>query len=447
MYNRITSLEAVKNKIGMAQYAERSIDDTWQERFDLLKADPRFAGWSDVQISNYLNASIANNNVSRLNTDLQAGLSNFGKPTDAFWSQFTYEEILAMEDNGEIVPEEFLEWAHAMEGADTSEYQLEDMTASDINEVDTLTQEFADPDEAKERNAARMLAKKAIIQDEVLVNAQKEFERYSSQLDISTNEAENIQEQTLQKVQSMMSEWQVLDKKAKSGAGLSPEEQARYNQYGIMMNNESLKANVQISTFTTDFDEISALLKTVSTEAKVAQDLSLQANHLGKLIAPDEGKHSYMSVHGNTGFNGSFGVMELLKSASVGRNLSINTIKEGADLQFTVSSSDKMSKKVSNQMKNMMEVVEIGNSSMSKEVQDVKNEAEPVENYEKVGDVPEVEPPKPEEGMDAPPQPKKNKEDEENVFTDEEDLNDIDSILKRQQKKAPEPEVDNMIIN
>ena len=79
--------------------------------------------------------------------------------------------------------------------------------------------------------------------------------------------------------------------------------------------------------------------------------------------------------------------------------------------------------------------------------QDVKNEAEPVENYEKVGDVPEVEPPKTEEGMDAPPQPKKNKVDEENVFTDEEDLNDIDSILKRQQKKAPEPEVDNMIIN
>ena len=84
---------------------------------------------------------------------------------------------------------------------------------------------------------------------------------------------------------------------------------------------------------------------------------------------------------------------------------------------------------------------------MSKEVQDVKNEAEPVESYEKIGDVPDVEPPKPEEGMDAPPQPKKNKVDEENVFTDEEDLNDIDSIVKRQQKKAPEPEVDNMIIN
>ena len=449
MYNRISSIEAVKRTVAMSKYQSPS-SDVYDRTLEELKNDPKYAGFPESALVDIANSMVRKNNMMTMVLDSDRALSQLGKPTDPVWSQFTYQEILEMEDNGVVVPEDFLEWAHSMEGADTSDYELDETDNLNENGADVAKADAGDSGQSGEKRAAKVLSQKAILQQEVLENAQKEFERYSSQVDIAIAESESLQVQSLQKVQSMMNEWQVLDAKAKSGEKLSADEQAKYGQLGILMNNEVNASNVQISNFTTDFDEIATMMKATSKEAKLAQDYATEATHLGRLIAPNEGKHDYMMVHGNTGFSGSFGVIDNLKTAAVDRNVAINTIKEGNRLQSTVSTSDKAIKKISNQMKDMTSAVEVGNSAILSEVTNVKTESSTVGKKEEVGDVPKVAPPPPVEGMDAPPPPPVEKvsgEEDESVFTKEEDLNDINSIVKRQQKKAPEPEIDNMIIN
>lgn len=432
----------------MAKYQSQSTD-IYEKTLEELKNDPKYSGWPESTLEDMANSIVRKSNMSTLKLDSDRVLYNFGKPTDPLWSQFTYQEILEMEANGEVVPEDFLEWAHSMEGADTSEYELDETDSLNENGADVAKADAGDSTRVGEKRAAKVLSQKAILQQEVLENAQKEFEQYSAQVDISIAESESLQVQSLQKVQSMMNEWQALDAKAKSGEKLTSEEQAKYGQLGIMMNNEVNASNVQISNFTTDFDEIATMMKATSKEAKLAQDFATEATHLGRLIAPNEGKHDYRMVHGNTGFGGSFGVIDDLKTAAVDRNVAINTIKQGNQLQSTVSTSDKAIKRISNQMKDMTNSVDVGNAAILTEVTNAKTQSSTVEKKEDVGEVPKVAPP-PKEGMDAPPPPpveKESAEGEENVFTKEEDLNDINSIVKRQQKKAPEPEIDNMIIN
>ena len=449
MYNRISSIQAIKRNVEMAKYQSQSTD-IYEKTLEELKNDPKYSGWPESTLEDMANSIVRKSNMSTLKLDSDRVLYNFGKPTDPLWSQFTYQEILEMEANGEVVPEDFLEWAHSMEGADTSEYELDETDSLNENGADVAKADAGDSTRVGEKRAAKVLSQKAILQQEVLENAQKEFEQYSAQVDISIAESESLQVQSLQKVQSMMNEWQALDAKAKSGEKLTSEEQAKYGQLGIMMNNEVNASNVQISNFTTDFDEIATMMKATSKEAKLAQDFATEATHLGRLIAPNEGKHDYRMVHGNTGFGGSFGVIDDLKTAAVDRNVAINTIKQGNRLQSTVSTSDKAIKRISNQMKDMTNSVDVGNAAILTEVTNAQTQSSTVEKKEDVGEVPKVAPPPPKEGMDAPPPPpveKESAEGEENVFTKEEDLNDINSIVKRQQKKAPEPEIDNMIIN
>lgn len=449
MYNRISSIQAIKRNVEMAKYQSQSTD-IYEKTLEELKNDPKYSGWPESTLEDMANSIVRKSNMSTLKLDSDRVLYNFGKPTDPLWSQFTYQEILEMEANGEVVPEDFLEWAHSMEGADTSEYELDETDSLNENGADVAKADAGDSTRVGEKRAAKVLSQKAILQQEVLENAQKEFEQYSAQVDISIAESESLQVQSLQKVQSMMNEWQALDAKAKSGEKLTSEEQAKYGQLGIMMNNEVNASNVQISNFTTDFDEIATMMKATSKEAKLAQDFATEATHLGRLIAPNEGKHDYRMVHGNTGFGGSFGVIDDLKTAAVDRNVAINTIKQGNQLQSTVSTSDKAIKRISNQMKDMTNTVDVGNAAILTEVTNAQTQSSTVEKKEDVGEVPKVAPPPPKEGMDAPPPPpveKESAEGEENVFTKEEDLNDINSIVKRQQKKAPEPEIDNMIIN
>lgn len=66
------------------------------------------------------------------------------------------------------------------------------------------------------KNVAKVFNKQVAAQEEILTQAEKEFEQYSSQLEISADDAQSIQNNALKKVQEMMNEWQTLDAKAKS---------------------------------------------------------------------------------------------------------------------------------------------------------------------------------------------------------------------------------------
>ena len=358
--------------------------------------------------------------------------------------QYTYEEILQMEDNGVEIPKEVSDWAHSMADSNTVEYQLDTGDINDINDADGLAADIGDAGDMGKKNIAKVFNKQVTTQEEILTQAEKEFEQYSSQLEISADDAQSIQNNALKKVQEMMNEWQTLDAKAKSGEEMTQDEKARYGQLGFLMDNEVKSSTVQIENFTTDFDRISKLMQGVSKEAKVAQDYASDTNFTANLITQYESQHNKRTVTGsNLIFDGATGVVDLLKANTIGKNLAVTSIKSGNILQNVTFTSDKSIKKVGSQMKGMLEDVDRGSENILNTVTEGEVRAK-AEAPVKKEDAPE--PPPTEDDPIVLAQLNKAEE-SENVFAESEDFNNIDSIIKRQQRKAPKQEPEQIIVD
>ena len=120
----------------------------------------------------------------------------------------------------------------------------------------------------------------------------------SADMDSMTNEALAVQNNALQQIQEMMNEWQSINNKVKNGEELSADEQARYGELGLMMENVVTNSTMQVSNFTSDFDEISSLMNSTSEEAKIAQDYANETSFTGDLIAQYETSQQGKSVTG-----------------------------------------------------------------------------------------------------------------------------------------------------
>lgn len=445
----MTSIESIKKIVYPSKYEPYQPSELLQQKIQELKNNPDFANWPDEYIEDYAQSLILKSNTSINLLNLEASFKKLGKPLDPEWSQYSYEEILQMEDNGVNVPEEFLEWAHSMQSTNTVEYELDTGDVNDINDADGLSADIGDAGNMGKKNVAKVFNKQVAAQEEILKQCTQEFEQYSSNLDTVTDDAQTVQNNTLKKVQEMMSEWEALDAKAKKGEQLTEDEKSRYGQLGVLMSNEVQNSLVQIDNFTSDFDQISKLMRSASKEAKVAQDYANDTSYVGSLLTEYETAHKSRVVVGNNQiFDGATGVVDLLKSNTVGKNLVVESIKAGGNLQDVTFGSDKSIKKVSAQIKKITGDIDSSNSSISDIVTD-GGQADVGAVKPNTEDKP-VEPPPTEDNPDVIAQINQNNETEEeqdNVFAQDEDLNNINTILKHQRKQAPKIQPQDVIIN
>lgn len=445
----MTSIESIKNIVNSSRYEPYTPSEILQQKIDELKNNPDFADWPDEYIEDYAQSLIMKSNTSINLLNLDASFKKLGKPLDPEWSQYSYEEILQMEDNGVNVPEEFLEWAHSMQSTNTVEYELDTGDVNDINDSEGLSADIGDAGNMGKKNVIKVFNKQVAAQEEILKQCTQEFEQYSSKLDGVTEEAQSIQNNTLKKVQEMMSEWEALDTKAKKGEQLTENEKSRYGQLGVLMSNEVQNSLVQIDNFTSDFDQISKLMKSASKEAKVAQDYANDTSYVGSLLTEYETAHKSRVVVGNNHiFDGTTGVVDLLKSNTVGKNLVVSSIKAGGDLQDVTFGSDKAIKKVTSQIKTITGNIDSSNTMIGDAVTD-GGQADVGAVKANKEDKP-VEPPPTEDNPDVIAQINQNNEadeEQDNVFAQDEDLNNINTILKHQRKQAPKIQPQDVIIN
>ena len=435
-------IENIRNDLNWAQMEGYSESTTLEDKIAELKNDPNFSGWTDQELEEYASALLARSAglVNALN--LKAIVSSFSKPMDSEWSQYTYEEILQMEDNGVLIPDEFLEWAHSMQSSNVTEYELDTGEASDINDTEGTKSDIGEAGDMGKKNVAKVFNKKVLAQEKIMEEAAQEFEQYSSELDAITDEVNILQNATLQKVQEMINEWEVLDKKINNGEQLTDDEKSRYGQLGVMMTNEVQNSLVQIDNFTADFNELTKLMNTRSKEAKIAQDYAQETAFVGDLITEYESSHNTKMVAGNNQiFDGATGEVGLLKSNAVGKNLAVSSIESGTNLQNVTFNSDQSVKKVSAQIKNLTESINGNETELS---QATENGIGIVKEQDNAETNPEEN--NPDLALTTPQDNKKDKENQ-NIFIQQEDINDIDTIIKKQQKQAPKIQPQDVIID
>ncbi len=456
----MSRIQAYKDKIHqIAQYqVANETGYTLEDKIEELKANPQFSGWSDIQLEEYAAGLVLTNNVRGYGIYMNSVYDKSGKPVDTEWAQYTYEEILQMEDNGVLIPDEYLEWAHSMQSSNVAEYELDTGDVQDTNDVEGAKSDVGQAGNMGLTNVAKVLTKKVVLQEEALNDAVKEFEQYSADMDTMTNDALAVQNSALKQVQEMMNEWQSIDNKVKNGEELTADEQARYGELGLMMENVVSNSTMQVANFTSDFDEISALMQSTSEKAEIAQDYANETSFTGDIIAQYEASQQGKSVTGNNHiFTGATGTVALVKANALGKNLAASSIKQSGYLQNTTFDVDKSIKTISAQINNMTADLNTGDRNISQVISEGMSTAdstmttpqsqteevppeyvEPVESVEIQGE---------ETVQNIPPiPPQDNNGQNENVFAEPEDFNNINTILKRQQKTPPKIQPQDIII-
>lgn len=429
----MSSIESIKNKVRPSLYQKSNDPNSGQaleKKIEELRQNPKFSGWSEVYLRDYAISTLKTYNANINNINHESSYNQLGHPLDVKWSQYSYEEILQMEDSGVSIPEDFLEWAHTMQSSNSVEYQLDTGDSVDENDADGLRADIGDAGNMGMKSVAKVFAKQTQTQEEQITQALKDFEPLSSEMSAVKSEAESVQNNTMQKIQDYMSEWQGLDSKAKRGDQLTVEEKARYGQLGIVMNSEVQNCTVQVDNLTADFDEISKAMAATTKSAKIAQDYAQDTSYVGGLIANYEAKHKSAPVAGsNAIFDGTVGLVGMLQSNAVGKNLAVSAITSGNRLKTISFDANTSIERLTGQMSAVTSGATSGRKAIGKEVDDGNAKA----------DKPMTEIPPPPENAEKPPT-------EENTLAQEEDPNNINTIIKKDLKEPSNPKTTETIV-
>ena len=166
---------------------------------------------------------------------------------DPQWAGYSYDEIIEMENNGVIIPEEVRQWAHAQQQADITDYII-------ISEDTTTEDTSASSEESTNNNDLNSLqtkAKQYILKAE---NAQTETETQYTEHQKKADNAKKIKKEkedtykdSMNELVERTKEWKELDQKQKQGERLSFKDRIRYNFLSKMLDtsNGTLLKEVQ----------------------------------------------------------------------------------------------------------------------------------------------------------------------------------------------------------
>lgn len=245
--------------------------------------------YSDEYYLNYAK-SLKYQELLRAHREINQRSANQYDITDKDWAMYSYEEIIEMEHQGYQIPDDILEWAHAQQESDVTDYVI----VSDA----TGTDDGATTDATSNGDQLTSLQKKA---QENIIKSEKAIETTNQKIEVyntTAKKAKQIKDKkedtfkdSMNKIEDMTTEWKKLDDKKKNGEKLSLTERLKYNSLskkldssnGTMMK-EIQADNSDLDDFLNSLDSLSADIKTNETLAqdtiKSGKDLSnLQKNY------------------------------------------------------------------------------------------------------------------------------------------------------------------------
>lgn len=245
--------------------------------------------YSDEYYLNYAK-SLKYQELLRAHREINQRSANQYDITDKDWAMYSYEEIIEMEHQGYQIPDDILEWAHAQQESDVTDYVI----VSDA----TGTDDGTTTDATSNGDQLTSLQKKA---QENIIKSEKAIETTNQKVEVyntTAKKAKQIKDKkedtfkdSMNKIEDMTTEWKKLDDKKKNGEKLSLTERLKYNSLskkldssnGTMMK-EIQADNSDLDDFLNSLDSLSADIKTNETLAqdtiKSGKDLSnLQKNY------------------------------------------------------------------------------------------------------------------------------------------------------------------------
>lgn len=253
---------------------------------------------------------------------------------DPQWAGYSADEILAMEQNGTVIPKDVIEWAHSQQQLDVTNYVLE--TDSDSEDA-TIADNLTDTDSLSVLQAtAKKNIQKVEKAAEKIKDKQTKYEKIADDAAQLKKTKENTFNKKIEEVKSLKEEWEELKTKKDNGK-LSFLEQQKFNKLskdlkksGKVLDNEMNFGSNELEDFLDELDGINSEIKTNSQIAKDAIDAGRALNDVDKSYDAEALPYAYTgttldnsglvsaSLNGLT--NEEIGEMAIEKGAELDKN-------------------------------------------------------------------------------------------------------------------------------
>ena len=311
---------------------EYAVKDVIPDMVAELQADPKYAGYTPEQLELIARAKLNTLNGLVVSGEFASAIPNDGRPTGSKWSQYSYEEILAMEQNGVNIPKEFTDWAHSMQDSDATNYVMDESelnNSSTLEEMDQTTENSQDSLQAK----AKAYAKKCEQQEENLNNAVTNLAPKKDKAEQIQRQAKTEQENGMKQLTDMAKRWNELDKKLQNGEELTELEQREYAQLNKSLNGANADLRRQMTDTVNSLDDIVTAMDGISNDIDSNIDLSAQTIELANTLAGVQKGYNPTSVPNKIVPFMVVGELANMIYGAKGQSIARDTVDAGIDLQ------------------------------------------------------------------------------------------------------------------
>ena len=241
------------------------------------------------------------------NSKLDKVLPDIDAVPDSDYAQYSYEEIIAMSNNGVNIPIKVLAWAKAQQEADVIDYTVisDDVEYNDVNSQDKATGESEINKIRAEVKDNAIKSKKA--QEDVENDREKSQELTGKAIDIVRKQKNILQNNSIDKIKDMADEWKYLDKKKQEEGELGATEEAKYKKLsknlkqGGAVIDELQKNSADLDSFLDAIDILANDAKEGLTTAQKTIDSSKNFSQLDDRLNILQKVHAYKIAERGSG--------------------------------------------------------------------------------------------------------------------------------------------------
>lgn len=269
-----------------AQYTDTGLKKKVKKK--IKTKDGSFGGYETRKYIVYsTNANKAN---IMMKYSMEAYAKKSGQILDPVWSQYSAEEIIAMEDTGVNIPKDILELAHAIQENTSANY-------------DNTGEQTDNPDETSEKMPFLEAVKVAQKKIEACEENDNKIEDQINDLMPEKDKQERTikerlkeQEDAFDRFKKIMKDWTNLQDKVNKGEALTTSESKRYLELREMFENEDFKAKSKNSEYAFDENEIAKSLNMINILAAKGEILGDETEAMGELLADYTSKNNFKTT-------------------------------------------------------------------------------------------------------------------------------------------------------
>lgn len=284
----------------------------------IIKSFPfvSFSGYNlDVDVTPE-SLRICKKSAALISSTIEAYAVKNGIVLDPIWSQYSAEEIIRMENEGVLIPQEVLDIAHTIQESDTSNFEGGD--DSENGDESTEKEPFLKLIPKAKKHIEKCEEKENQIDDKIndLMDENKQTQR-------SLTAKFEQQRASLKEYEEKVREWRSLQDKVNNGETLTDREARRYAEITGMLQDQ----NNNDSDFKMDKNKIALSLTDINILAVLGNQLALETIEIGDTLADYTSKSNYKATTKEA--SGEIGFLRAIIALIHGKSLAKESNKVG----------------------------------------------------------------------------------------------------------------------